>query len=57
MTWIAAIIPVSIQFGKTSAVRRIAFRETDASRHHGGTVEGTLEPTQHYRIEGFKGGS
>jgi len=49
-----------INTGKTSAIWRTAVRENCvSSRHHRGTVEGlleTLRTTQHYRIEGFKGG-
>ena len=37
--------------------RRVVVRE-DVSLHHGGSIKGTpetLEPSQHHRIEGFKG--
>ena len=47
--------------GKTTAIRRIAFREAGVSRiQRGGSIEGTpWNPpciTALYRIEGFKGG-
>jgi len=44
---------------KKTAIRRIAVRETGVSRHHGGSTKGPpkpIGPSQHYRIEGFKGG-
>ena len=43
----------------TTAIRPTQFRETGVSRHHGGLSEGYLETpwtSQHYGIEGFKGG-
>ena len=45
--------------GETTPIRRIAVRENGVSRHHGGVFEGslkTIRTSQHYRIEGFKGG-
>ena len=43
---------------KTTAIRRIAVRETGVSRPHGGPIEGPPEAPrapQRYRVEGFKG--
>ena len=43
--------------GKTTAIRRIADRQTGVSRHHGGSIEGSPEipqTSQYYRIEGLK---
>ena len=34
--------------GKTTAIRRVAVRETSVSRHHGDLDEGTLKPSVHY---------
>jgi len=48
-----------VQTGKTTPIRRTAVRETGVSWHHGGLIEGPHEIphiSQHYRIEGFKGG-
>jgi len=50
---------LNIQAGKTAAIRRTAVREAGVSRHHRATIECPPEtpPTsEHYRIEGFKGG-
>ena len=50
----------SIKIGKTTRIRRTAVRETGASWHHGGPIEGHPEAcrtSQHYDIEGFKGTS
>ena len=40
----------------TTAIRRIAVRETGASRHDGGPIKAP-RTSQHYRIEEIKGGS
>ena len=56
-----SFIPVAYSVAKkTTAIRRIALRETSVCRHHGGPIEGippetSRTTTQHYRIEGFKG--
>ena len=45
--------------GKATAIRPIAVRETGISRHHVGRIKGLLKHlglSQHYHIEGFKGG-
>ena len=44
------------QTGKTTAIRRIAVRETHESRHHMGAPENPQTITQYYRIEWFGGG-
>ena len=47
------------RYGKTTAIRLIAVRETGVSRHHGGSFEGppeTPRTSEYYRIEGFKWG-
>ena len=44
--------------GKTTAIRRIAVRETGVFRPPGGPIEDTPETTrtsQHYCLEGFQG--
>ena len=44
---------------KTTAIPRIAVRETDISRHHEDLIEGPLKsfgPSEYYGIEGLKGG-
>ena len=43
---------------KTTAIRRIAVRETNVSQHHKGPIEGPLKPlgpSQHYCCKGFEG--
>ena len=44
--------------GESTAIRRVAVRETGISWHHGGPIEGllkTLGSPEHYHIEVFKG--
>ena len=38
-------------------IRHIAVRETGVSQHHWDPIEKLLRPSQHYRIDGFKGDS
>ena len=43
---------------KTTAIRRVAVRETGVPQHHGGPIVGPNETpctSQHYIIEGIKG--
>ena len=40
---------------KNTMIRRTAVRETSVSRHHEGSIEGS-GISEHYGIEGFKGG-
>ena len=46
--------PTFYQTRKTTAIRRVAVRETGVSRHHGGPIEGPPETPRkslYYRIE------
>ena len=50
---------MSVQFGKTTTIRRAAVHETGVSRHPLGVIEGFAETPlalNHYGIEVFKGG-
>ena len=45
---------------KATAIRRKAVREAGVSRHHGASLRAPLKPlrpSQHYRTDGFEGGS
>ena len=49
---------MSFRTGKTTAIRRIAVKETSVSRHHGNPIEGLSESrriSQYYRIKVFMG--
>ena len=41
-------VELADQIGKTSAIRRIAVRETSVSGRHGGSIQAPLEPCVHH---------
>merc|ERR1719154_577119 len=48
MCVIFALVFATIVAGKTTAIRRICVRETRIFRHHGGPIEGPLNPPVHH---------
>ena len=59
-THLQKILEKKNRTGKTTNIRRIAVREASVSRHHGGAFKAhpnTHRISEHYRIEGFNGGS
>ena len=50
------LIWIASRHGKTTAIRRTAFRASGVSQHHESLILKPLAPSQHYRTKGLQGG-